>query len=79
MNPTEETVLAVQMSHLDRKLDEVHASVKEDLEEVKAQARRTNGRVSKLEERTAMLKGGLIVVSAGLPFLLFVISKLVEQ
>lgn len=42
--------------------DIVH--IKKTLEEIKAQTTKTNGRVSKLENKYAMIVGGLIVVSA---------------
>lgn len=83
MNKDETSVIAVQVFNLDRKLDAVHLSLKEDVEEVREnvrevreQTRLTNGRVSGLEKGAAMIKGAIFVLSAGTPFLLFVLQKM---
>ncbi|HEV2790828.1 MAG TPA: hypothetical protein VGV69_05975 [Solirubrobacterales bacterium] len=83
MNNEETSVIAVQVFNLDRKLDSVHMSLKEDVDEVREnvrevreQTRLTNGRVSGLEKGAAMLKGALFVLSAATPFLLFALQEL---
>lgn len=83
MTSDETAVIAVQVSNLDRKLDAVHLSLKEDVDEVREnvrevrdQTRITNGRVGGLERAAAMIKGALFVISAATPFLLFMLQKL---
>lgn len=72
---------------LGQKVDAQHLSVKEDLREirdsqekafteVKSKQDKTNGRVTELERTVAKVVGGLIVLSAGLPFAVFALSKL---
>ena len=82
MNHDESSVIAVQVFNLDRKLDAIHLSLKEDVDEVREnvrevrdQTRMTNGRVTGLEKGAAMIKGALFVLSAATPFLLFALQK----
>jgi hypothetical protein len=82
MTHDDSSVIAVQVANLDRKLDAVHLSLKEDVDEVRErvrevreQTRETNGRVSALERAAAMMKGGLVVLSASVPFLVFLLQR----
>lgn len=76
MTPDERAVLAVQLANVDRKLDAVHSSLKEDIGELKHEARRTNGRVTGLERRYSELRGIGLALLAITPFALLVLQKL---
>lgn len=83
-----ETVFA----SLDSKLDAIHGSlrtgiaefkaeVKEDLGEIKTETKATNGRVNTHDRQISTLRGGLVVIAAGLPvvtgLLLFALDRVV--
>ena len=55
-------VMAQGDGHIHDKLDAIHLSIKADIEEIKPE-------LSSHERQIAKLQGGLIVISAGLPFL----------
>jgi len=81
------------IDNLDRKLDamnssisghiaEFKADVKEDLTEIKAETRATNGKVAEHDRKISMLWGGLLFMAAGLPtltaLLVFALGKLIH-
>lgn len=70
--------METSMQNIDLKLDAIHGSIKEDLGEIKAKQDKTNGRVTEMERTVAKVVGGLVVLSAGLPFAVFALSKLTE-
>lgn len=51
-----------------REFQDFRAEVREDLDEIKAET-------STLREKIAMVKGGLLVLTASTPFLLFALTK----
>lgn len=70
----------IEMNNLDRKLDAIHQSLKDDLAEIKgdlaedlADIKKDVGRVNEQGDQNRgdidKLKGGLLVLSAGMPFL----------
>lgn len=82
------------MTDLDRKLDAIHLSIngkiaelkadmKEDLLEIKTETKATNGRVAEHDRQISMLRGGLIVIAAGMPvltgLLVWAVQSLVSQ
>lgn len=75
---TEESaaIIAVQVANVDRKLDAIHESLKEDVAEVKTQTERTNGRVTSLERGQAVIKGIGLACVAMTPFAVFALQKL---
>ncbi len=77
--------LAIQMGRIeekldggDRKLDAIHASLKEDIGKVEAQTRAHNGRMTSLEKRYAELKGVGLAFLALSPFVLFALQRLIH-
>lgn len=84
--------VGTSLDNLDRKLDAIHSSVKEkiaelkadvkeDLAEIKAETSETNGRVTGHDRDISQLKGGVLVIAAGLTpivaLLVFVLQSLV--
>lgn len=67
MSADEQVALAVQLTYLNEKLDAIHLSLKEDLGEIKAETKETNGRVSRHDREIAKLTGGVMAIAAGLP------------
>lgn len=74
-------VLAVQIANVDKKLDAIHASQKEDVGEIKEQlrdvqlqTRLTNGRVSGHDKKLAELRGAYIAFGAASPFLVAAVA-----
>lgn len=61
---------------VDKKLDAIHLSLKEDLIEIKTKQDLTNGRVTSLERRYSELKGIGIAFGAGVPFMIFALAKI---
>lgn len=51
MTPERQLALESQVTNLDRKLDAIHRSLKEDVTEIKTQTRLTNGRVTEAERQ----------------------------
>lgn len=66
------------LQDVDKKLDAIHLSLKEDLAEVKGKQDQTNGRVTEGERRMAKLEGIGIAFVAGSPFVLFALTKFVH-
>lgn len=62
------------VASLEAKLSEFRADVKEDLSAIKEETKATNGKVAEHDRRIWMVVGGLIVMSAGTPFLLFILQ-----
>lgn len=66
------------LQDIDKKLDAIHGSVKEDLGEIKLKQDQTNGRVTGLERRYAELRGIGLAFIAVIPFLVFALQKLLS-
>lgn len=56
MTPNQTAVLEAQLANLDRKLDAIHKSLSDDIEEVKGLQRQTNGRVRQAESDIVAIK-----------------------
>lgn len=81
MTEEQNTALAIQLGKVeakleerDRKLDAIHASIKEDLGRIEEQTTATNGRVRRHEERLAELRGAYIAFGCASPFLVAAIA-----
>jgi chromosome segregation ATPase len=70
--------LQVQVEELGNKMDAIHLSLKDDLEAINEEQKRTNGRVSNHERDLSRIQGALAVLVAALPFLLFGLEQLLH-
>lgn len=81
-------VLAARLDNVDAKLDAVHVSLKDDIQEVRMElredisevhglAKATNGRVRKLEVWQARIQGGLAVSQVVVPAITGIVSGVV--
>ena len=88
MTPEEQIGVAVQVGEIaakiderDRKLDAIHASLKEDLSKIEKQTTVTNGRVTTHERKFARIEGAIAVVVflLSIPLIYLVLDGLVGK
>lgn len=60
-----------------REIDQLHTGLHEKLDSILSEARKTNGRIGKLEQWRSFITGGLAVLSVlVVPVLIYVIRQL---